>query len=126
MLFGVVFLGGRFTLFLHGVRACARVVDQDGLDIIVGGVICVEHGIGDIRYIILSTFVSHMNCLTWHRTYTCIALASDVHFLPLQTKGIHKVLEKAQELLRHLVFICCGWSPLRESGSNRLLYPGGL
>ena len=54
---------GISTLFLHGICACAGVVDHDGLNVVVGGIIRVKHSIGDIRYVILLTLVSPLNSL---------------------------------------------------------------
>lgn len=96
----------QLTLLLHGIGACAGIVDHDGLDVVVGGVVGVEHGVGDVGDIV-----------------SCVTLAGDEYLAALQSEGIHEVLEKAEELRGYFVLVRCCWSPLREAGANRLLNP---
>lgn len=70
--------GRRPTLSLHCVCTSRWVVDHYGLDIVVFGVVGIEHGICDIRHIVPS-----------------VRLSSDVDLPVLQSKSIHKVLEEA-------------------------------
>jgi len=93
-------------LLLYHIVARARVINQDGLNVIIFLVLSVEHGVRNI----------------WH-VVSSIAFSSDIDFLVLQTKGIYEILEEAKELRRNLVFVGCSRDSLRESSAYRLLNP---
>ncbi len=82
------------------------IVDHYALCVEVGGVILVQHGIGNVRHVA-----------------TGIRLASNVNLAVLQTEGVDKVLEETKELLGNLVFVGGSRCTLRKASANRLLNP---
>lgn len=92
------------TLFLNGIRACAGIVDHDSLDVIVGGIVGIQHCIGYIWDIV-----------------SCVAFTRDEDLSTLQSEGVHEVLEKSKELRCNFFFIGCRCIALREASANWLL-----
>lgn len=97
---------GKRTLLLHHIVASARVVDHNGLDIVIGLVVGIEHCVCNVRNVVAR-----------------VALASNVDLLVVQTKGVDKVLEKAEELCRNGRLIGCVGSALGETSPDGLLDP---
>lgn len=71
----------KLTLLLNSIGACARVIYQDGVNIVVSRVVGVQHRIRNIRHIVSS-----------------IALARNENLATLQSKEIYEVLEEAKKL----------------------------
>lgn len=85
----------RLTLLLNGICACARVIYQDRVNIVVSRVVGVQHRICDVRHIVSS-----------------IALARNEDLTTLQGKEIYKVLEEAKELPSDVRLAGSIWCPL--------------
>ena len=83
------------TLFLNSIGACARVVYQDRVNIVVSRVVGVQHRICNIRHIVSS-----------------IALARNEDLATLQSKEIYEVLEEAKELPGDIRLAGSVWCPL--------------
>lgn len=85
----------RLTLLLNGIGARARVVYQDGVNIVVSRIVGVQHRICNIRHIVSS-----------------IALARNEDFATLQSKEIYEVLEEAKKLHSNIRLAGSIWCPL--------------
>lgn len=93
----------RLTLFLNSIRACAGIVDHNTLDTIVGGVIGIQHSIGNIRDVV-----------------SCVTFARDEDLSTLQSEGVHEILEESKKLGGNFIFIRCRCIALREACANWL------
>lgn len=91
-------------MFLNGIRACAGIVYHNSLDVIIGGVVGVQHGIGYIRDIV-----------------SCVAFARDEDLSTLQRERVHEVFEKTKELRGSFFFIGCRCIALRKASADWLL-----
>ena len=94
------------TLLLKSVVTNDWVNNGDSCQVVVLCIVLVDELIGDV----------------WH-IEAAIALASDVDFLVLQSKGTSELLVEASKLLGELHFIGDVWDTLGVANSDGLLNP---
>lgn len=90
------------TLLLHSVITCARVVDLNGLKVIVVLVAIGIHGVSNIRDVV-----------------TCIGLSSNVDLPAVEAESVNEGLPEAEHFLRSARLIrACGLALVESSACN--------
>jgi hypothetical protein len=98
----------RWNILKQDILGDTGVVEHHTLSVVVGGIVLVNHGVGDVGYVASS-----------------IRFSSDVDLAVLQTESLDKVLEEAKELLCGLLLAGSGGVALGETSTNRLPEEGG-
>lgn len=101
-----LYVGHYGCLLLSIVATNAGVIDQGALEVVVFGIVLVQHRRRDVWYIA-----------------TSIRLAGDVNFVVLDAKGVLEVLEEVDEVLSDLRLGGCCLGTLGEARAYGLLNP---
>lgn len=102
----MIIAGHFLTCYQDYVVVDGRVVDLDTFEVIVGGVIPLNHVLGDVRNVL-----------------SRVTLARDVDIEAFHAEGIYEVLPEAIEVIANVNLIVDSNVSWRETDADRLINP---